>query len=192
MNIPISIILTFISLIYGLALAHALSCIAEYIQYKKSLKQYWLWWVWATVIMFLSIGFWVSIYVSWSEVGIPMRGFVLIVIQSFLFYLTIFIFFNHIREMKIKDLKYIFFKYKKYVFLLLFFQYLIIFKGFDLVKDNISIAEYFRVYSKEISLSDILNPFLWMPVLAIIDNVKFHSIIGSLILLSTLIQFIFG
>ena len=94
--------------------------------------------------------------------------------------------------MKIKDLKYIFFKYKKYVFLLLFFQYIIIFKGFDLVKDNISIVEYFRVYSKEISLSDILNPFLWMPVLALIDNVKFHSIIGSLILLSTLIQFIFG
>ena len=96
MILPLDIIITFSSLIYGLALAHSLSCIAQYIQNKNEIKQYWVWWVWAIIILLLSIGFWVSTYISWKDANIPMKGFVAIVTQSSIFYLSCYLFFNHI------------------------------------------------------------------------------------------------
>ena len=193
MELPISIIITFISLIYGLALAHALSCIAEYIQYKDKIKQYWVWWLWAIMLLLLSIGFWVSIYMSWKDVMIPMRGFVSIVFQSSIFYLTIYLFFNHINEMEKKDLEYIYYKYKKIMFLLLLVQYSIIFVGFDLIKDNLYLNDViFNVLNHSTFLDYILNPFLWMILLAFINNRKFHSIMGILILVSAMAQFLTG
>ena len=137
MEISFTYIITFISLIYGLALAHALSCIAEYIQYRDKIKQYWVWWLWAIILLLLSLGFWVSIYMTWKDVAIPMRGFLAIVLQSSLFYLTIYLFFNHISEMEKKDLNHEYYKYKKIMFLLVLVQYFIIFVVFDLIKDNL-------------------------------------------------------
>ena len=193
MELPISIIITFISLIYGLALAHALSCIAEYIQYKDKIKQYWVWWLWAVMLLLLSIGFWVSIYMTWKDVIIPMRGFLSIFVQSSLFYLTIYLFFNHINEMEKKDLEYIYYKYKKIMFLLVLVQYSIIFVGFDLIKDNLSINDVmFHVLNHSTFLDYILNPFLWMILLAFINNRKFHSVIGVFILVVAMMQFLFG
>ena len=52
MEISFSYIATFISLVYGLALAHALSCIAEYIQHFKEIKHYCVWWIWALFLFF--------------------------------------------------------------------------------------------------------------------------------------------
>ena len=193
MELPISIIITFISLIYGLALAHALSCIAEYIQYKDKIKQYWVWWLWAIMLLLLSIGFWVSIYMTWKDVMIPMRGFVSIVFQSSIFYLTIYLFFNHIIEMEKKDLEYIYYKYKKIMFLLLLAQYSIIFVGFDLIKDNLSLNDViFHAWNHSTFSDYILNPFLWMILLAFINNRKFHSVIGVFILVIAMMQFLFG
>ena len=193
MELPISIIITFISLIYGLALAHALSCIAEYIQYKDKIKQYWVWWLWAVMLLLLSIGFWVSIYMTWKDIMIPMRGFVSIVFQSSIFYLTIYLFFNHISEMEKKDLEYIYYKYKKIMFLLLLVQYSIIFVGFDLIKDNLYLNDViFHALNHSTFLDYILNPFLWMVLLAFINNRKFHSVIGVFILVIAMMQFLSG
>lgn len=191
MQIPVSIVMTFISLIYGLALTHALSCIAEYIQYKHKIKHYWVWWVWAIVVLFLSIGFWVSIYVTWSDIDIPMRGFVTIVLQAALFYLTIYIFFNHINEMDKPDLKYEYYIYKKLFFLLLFIQFFIIFKGFDMIKHNLSIYEMFMNTTLSTRfLEYILNPFTILASLIIIDNNKFHSIIAGLTIITIFVEFV--
>ena len=52
MEISFTHISTFLSLIYGLALAHALSCIAEFIQNYKEIKHYWVWWTWAIYLLF--------------------------------------------------------------------------------------------------------------------------------------------
>ena len=68
MEISFSYIITFISLIYGLALAHSLSCIAEYIQHWKQIKHYWVWWFWAIFLILLSVGFWISIYAFYSKI----------------------------------------------------------------------------------------------------------------------------
>ena len=193
MELPLSIIITFISLIYGLALAHALSCIAEYIQYRDKIKQYWVWWLWAIILLLLSIGFWVSIYATWKDVAIPMRGFLAIVLQSSLFYLTIYLFFNHINEMEKKDLDYEYYKYKKIMFLLILVQYFIIFVVFHLIKDNLSLYDVIlNTFKHTPFLTYILNPFLWMILLAFINNRKFHSIVGTLILVSAMAQFLSG
>ena len=52
----------------GLAIAHALSCIAEYIQRWKEIKHYWVWWFWAIWLLMLSVGFWISIYAFYSKI----------------------------------------------------------------------------------------------------------------------------
>ena len=164
MELPLSIIITFISLIYGLALAHALSCIAEYIQYRDKIKQYWVWWLWAIILLLLSIGFWVSIYITWKDVAIPMRGFLAIVLQSSLFYLTIFLFFNHINEMEKKDLNHEYYKYKKIMFLLVLVQYFIIFVIFNLIKDNLSLYDVLiHTFKNTTFLTYILN--VYFPIL---------------------------
>ena len=68
MEISFSYVITFISLIYGLAIAHALSCSAEYIQRWKEIKQYWVWWFWAIWLLMLSVGFWISFYTFYSKI----------------------------------------------------------------------------------------------------------------------------
>ena len=92
MEISFSYIITFISLIYGLALAHSLSCIAEYIQHWKQIKHYWVWWFWAMYLLLLSVGFWWSIYAIWSQTEVwEITDFVFLTAQSSLFYLTFYI-----------------------------------------------------------------------------------------------------
>ena len=180
-------------LIYGLALAHALSCIAEHIQHRKKVKQYWVWWLWAIVLLLLSIGFWTSIYMTWKDVEIPMKGFVAIVLQSSLFYLTIYMFFNHINEMERKDLEYEYYKYKKLVFLTLLVQYSVLFIGFDFIKYNLSLYDI-AVYALKNTpiLQYVLNPYVILISLAFINNKKFHSIIAILTILTATMEFLSG
>ena len=166
MILPLDIIITFSSLIYGLALAHSLSCIAQYIQNKNEIKQYWVWWVWAIIILLLSIGFWVSTYISWKDANIPMKGFVAIVTQSSIFYLSCYLFFNHISEMTKKDLEYEYFKYKRITFILLLIQYFIIFVVFEVIQDNLSIKDIINnilnlplrdVYTQSVFISNFIG-----------------------------------
>ena len=193
MQLPLSIIITFISLIYGLALAHALSCIAEHIQHREKVKQYWVWWLWAIVLLLLSIGFWTSIYMTWKDVEIPMKGFVAIVLQSSLFYLTIYMFFNHINEMEKKDLEYEYYKYKKLFFLILLIQYSILFIVFDLIKHNLSLYDIVIFSLKNTPpLKYILNPYVILISLAFINNKKFHSLIAVLVIFTAIMEFLSG
>ena len=193
MQLPLSIIITFISLIYGLALAHALSCIAEYIQYRDKIKQYWVWWLWAIVFLLLSIGFWTSIYITWKDVEIPMKGFVAIVLQSSLFYLTVYMFFNHINEMETKDLEHEYYKYKKLVFLTLLIQYTVLFVVFDLIKHNIPLYDFLTYSLKNTPiLKYILNPYVILISLAFINNKKFHSIVAILTIVTAIMEFLSG
>ena len=120
MKLDFAYIATFISLIYGLALAHGLSCIAELLQNYNKIKSYWVWWIWAIFLLLLSNGFWVSIYNIWFEIDEwKMLYVVFITFEGCLFYLCYYIFFNHIDEMDKKDLEYDYYKNKQAFFLIL-------------------------------------------------------------------------
>ena len=128
MEISFSYIITFISLIYGLALAHSLSCIAGYIQHWKEIKQYWVWWFWALFLICLSVGFWISIYSFYSDVERwNISHIFILTFQSSLFYLTYYIFFNHFNELENRDLELEFYKYKRSYFILLSIQFILMF-----------------------------------------------------------------
>ena len=130
MEISFSYIITFISLIYGLALAHSLSCIAGYIQHWREIKQYWVWWFWAIFLILLSVGFWISIYSFYSDIeNWNVSHIFILTFQSSLFYLTYYIFFNHFHELESNDLEVEFYKYKKPYFILLAMQLMLMFFG---------------------------------------------------------------
>ena len=145
MEISFSYIITFISLIYGLALAHSLSCIAGYIQHWKEIKQYWVWWFWAIFLMLLSVGFWISIYAFYSDIEKwNVSHIFILTFQSSLFYLTYYIFFNHFHELENNDLEVEFYKYKKPYFILLAIQLLLMFLGNDVLISDKNIVVIFQ------------------------------------------------
>ena len=146
MEISFSYVITFISLIYGLALAHALSCIAGYIQHWNQIKQYWVWWFWSLFLIMLSVGFWISIYHFYSKIELWNVSYIFfLTLQSSLFYLTYYIFFNHFNEMENGDLEIEFYKYKKPYFILLTIQFILMFFGTNLLTTDKTFLEIFQI-----------------------------------------------
>ncbi|MBT6870621.1 MAG: hypothetical protein HOA66_04100 [Candidatus Marinimicrobia bacterium] len=125
MEVSFTYISTFISLVYGLALAHALSCIAEYIQHYKEIKHYWVWWIWALFLFFLIGASWWGFFTDWGEVTEWKRYYLLfIMFESGLLYLVFYSFFDRFEELEDKSLETQFLKNRKPVFIsiaLLFF-----------------------------------------------------------------------
>ena len=145
MEISFSYIIKFIALIYGLSLAHSLSCIAEYIQNWKKIKHYWVWWIWAIYLICLSAGFWITIYAYYGTREVWVIGhFFFLTFQSALFYLTYYIFFNRFHELENNDLELEYYKYKKIFFLLLAIQFLMMFIGHTILATNFSLAVILR------------------------------------------------
>ena len=142
MEISFTYIITFISLIYGLALAHSLSCISEYIQHWKQIKHYWVWWFWAMYLLLLSVGFWWSIYAMWNQTEVwEITDFVFLTAQSSLFYLTFYIFFNHFNELENNNLEFEYYKYKNIFFILLPIQFILMFVGHSFLATEKSMTE---------------------------------------------------
>jgi len=108
-----------------LALAHALSCIAEYIQHFKEIKHYCVWWIWALFLFFLIGASWWGFFTDWGEVTEWKRYYLLfIMFQSGLLYLVFYSFFDRFEELEDKSLETQFLKNRKPVFIsiaLLFF-----------------------------------------------------------------------
>ncbi|MDG2426325.1 MAG: hypothetical protein P8M07_07060, partial [Flavobacteriales bacterium] len=99
MDISFGYIITFVSLIYGLALTHALSCVAEIIQNRNKIQNYWLWWIWAVWFILLAIGFWVSVYSYWHDCEEwSMMQFSFVTLQACMFYFCFYMFFNRADE----------------------------------------------------------------------------------------------
>jgi hypothetical protein len=127
MAIPFDYILLFVSLIYGLALTHSLSCIAEIIQNKKDVTNYWLWWIWSVWFLLLSQGFWVSIYSYWHDcTNWNLIQFSFVSTQAALFYFCYYLFFNRLEEIN-SDLVSSFQNNKKIVFMLVGVLFLFMF-----------------------------------------------------------------
>ena len=185
MEISFSYIITFISLIYGLALAHSLSCIAEYIQHWKQLKHYWIWWFWAIFLICLSVGFWVSIYAYYSKTEEwVVAHFFFLTFQSALFYLTYYIFFNRYNELENNDLELEYYKYKKIFFLLLTLQFILMFFGHGIIATEKSISTVFM------QNFPILIYSIFLTILAFINNKTTHKIFAVFFISLFVIQII--
>ena len=189
MKIPFSYIITFISLIYGLSLTHALSCIAEHIQHRKKIQHYWVWWIWALFILLIAVGFWISIFYNWHDQDfIDVRNFCLLAFQSFLFYLMVFIYFNHFGEIEKNNLRVEFYKYKRLFFIMLSIQFSLIFYILPLfASSEISFNSFKYILKNRIPLLELL--FI---ALSLINNKYFHSIIAFFIIVLALLQFLSG
>ena len=187
MEISFSYIITFISLIYGLALAHSLSCIAEYIQHWKQIKHYWVWWFWAIFLILLSVGFWISIYDFYSDIEKwNVSHIFILTFQSSLFYLTYYIFFNHFHELENNDLEVEFYKYKKPYFILLAIQLDLMFLGNNLLITDKAIEVIFQQNIPILIFSIILIS------LAYIDNKIVHKIFAIFFVIQFIVDIIRG
>ena len=175
MKLDFPFIATFISLIYGLSLAHGLSCIAELLQNYKKIKSSLTWWIWAIFLLLLSNGFWVSIYNIWSDIEQwKMSYVVFITFESCLFYLCYYIFFNHLNDMEKKDLEYNYYKNKRYFFLILSFAIFCMLNLSEVINNKYTFIEKLQSSPPIISLA--LIP------LAFTNNKKLHRILGIILL----------
>ena len=160
MDISFNYIATFVSLIYGLALTHALTCIAEYIQNIDKIKNYWVWWMWALFLLLLSNGFWVSIYYIWSKIDQwEMVYVVFISFEACLFYLMYYFFFNHLKELKENDLRKEYYKNSRYFFTLLTIAMLCMINLSEVITGEFSLLESFKTRLPVIAMCSMILIF---------------------------------
>ena len=181
MKVPFSYIITFISLIYGLAIAHGLSCIGEYLHQYKKLKHYWLWWVWAILLLIISINFWWSLYTLWfPKESLTIMQFTFIALESFLFYLLFKIFFYNYNELGVKDLKKQYYKNHISFFSIMTIKFFLMF--------NVTLM---MVYGHSLYETLILAPplLIILPIiLAFTKKPRIHEVITVLIFLMNLMN----
>jgi hypothetical protein len=175
-NISFDYIILFVSLIYGLALTHALSCIAELIQHKGTYKNSWIWWIWACWFFLLSQGFWVSVYSLWHDCeNWTLFKFSFISLQASLFYFCFYLFFNRKNEIE-NDLEESFKKNKRIVFILIGVLFLLMFVV------SPALSEGKRNFIPEVKISGLIVPVLFWSF-AFIKN-KIANYIFALFMLS--------
>ena len=160
MEISFNYIATFISLIYGLALAHALTCIAEYVQNIHKIKNYWVWWVWALFLLLLSNGFWISIYHIWSQVEQwEMIYVVFISFEACLFYLMYYFFFNHLKDLEENNLRIDYYKNSRYFFTLLTIALLCMLNLSEVLIGKFSLMESFSTKLPGVAICSMILVF---------------------------------
>ena len=169
MNISFDYIILFVSLVYGLALTHALSCIAELIQHKTKIINSWLWWIWAIWFLLLSQGFWVSIYAYWHDcISWSLLQFSFVSLQACLFYFCYYLFFNKRDEID-DNLEKSFNHNKRNVFILIGFLFLLMF----IVSPILSGSE--RDFIPQVKLSGLIVPILFWSFAFIKNKIANYS-----------------
>jgi len=183
MNISFDFIFLFVSLIYGLALTHALSCIAELIQHKGKYKNALIWWIWAVWFFLLSQGFWVSIYAYWHDcTNWSLFKFSFVSLQASLYYFCFYLFFNRRNEIE-DDLEKSFNKNKRIVFILigvLFFSMFIV---------SPVLSKTTKDFSSAVRISGLIVPLLFW-VFAFIKNKTANYIFAIFMLVQFIMQII--
>ena len=183
MEISFNYVATFVSLIYGLAMAHALTCIAEYLQNNKQIKNYWVWWVWALFLLLLSNGFWISLYNIWHDLDAwKVSYIVFITFESCLFYLMYYIFFNHLKDMSNNDLRKDYYKNKTFFFSLLTVAIICMLNLSEVLNGKYTIVESFR---RQPPLPAIVSFFLIFT-----NNHKAHAFFAVLLTVLSLLNFL--
>ncbi len=185
MDISFGYIITFVSLVYGLALTHALSCIAELIQNRSKLQNYWLWWIWAAWFLLLALGFWVSVYSYWHDcVEWSLLKFAFVTLQACLFYFCFYLFFNRAGEIN-NNLVEGFNKNKRLVFILIGLLFFMMFFMSPLLSDTE------REFSANVNITGIVAPVIFCGF-AFIKSKWANYVFAFYMLFSFLIQILSG
>ena len=183
MNISFDFIFLFVSLIYGLALTHALSCIAELIQHKGKYKNALIWWIWAVWFFLLSQGFWVSIYAYWHDcTNWSLFKFSFVSLQASLYYFCFYLFFNRRNEIE-DDLEQSFNKNKRIVFLLIGLLFLLMFTVSPFI------SKTSKDFISQVKLGSLIAPVLFW-VFAFIKNKIANYVFAVFMLVLFLLQII--
>ena len=183
MKIPFSYIATFISLIFGLGIAHGISCMAEYIQRYKKLTHYWIWWAWGTFVILFSINCWYSLFTLWINIKTwNVALFTFLSLESFIFYFMIRIFYDHYNELETKDLKKQYYKNKTSFYILMSLLFIMMFNISPIITLNLSLSQ---------SIIHFPTIFIFMIItLAITNNHFVHTICTIIFILSYILLLI--
>ena len=178
MEFDFNYLATFLSLFYGLAIMHALTCISSYIQNYKKITDYWVWWIWAIYLVIGSCAMWTGIFNRWSNIVIWENYYTLyLTIHSSLIYISFSIFFNSFNLLDNTNLESQYYKSKKAFFI--FFGLALFMKVFGqiVILNGTLFKEIFSIIQCIIFIS-----------LAFIDIKKIHATLSVLSLLLLLLS----
>ena len=182
MGVSFEFITLFVSVIYGLAVTHALTCMAGYFRRRSSIIHDWLFWMWAFWFFLLSLGFWVSVHSLWHECSDwTFFRFFFVSLQACLFYFTFAMFFNHPDEIE-NNLKLGFESNKKAVFLLTGALFLLMFIVAPILTDQDSVHQ-------DVRFSGLVLPILFW-TFAFVRNRVANGFFAAFMLISFVAQLI--
>ena len=182
MGVSFEFITLFVSVIYGLAVTHALTCMAGYFQRRSSMIHDWLFWMWAFWFFLLSLGFWVSVHSLWHECSDwTFFRFFFVSLQACFFYFTFAMFFNHPDEIE-NNLKLSFESNKKAVFLLTGALFLLMFIVAPILTDQDSVHQ-------DVWFSGLVLPILFW-TFAFVRNRVANGFFAAFMLISFVAQLI--
>ena len=182
MGVSFEFITLFVSVIYGLAVTHALTCMAGYLQRRSSMIHDWLFWMWAFWFFLLSLGFWLSVHSLWYECSDwTFFRFFFISLQACLFYFTFALFFNHPDEIE-HNLRVGFESNKKGVFILTGALFLLMFIVAPSLTDDDSVHT-------DVKFSGLVLPILFW-TFAFVRNRIANGLFAAFMLISFLAQLI--
>tara|TARA_B100000959_G_C14559074_1_gene450910 strand:- start:60 stop:602 length:543 start_codon:yes stop_codon:yes gene_type:complete len=168
MQFDFNYLATFLSLFYGLAIMHALTCISSYIHNYKKISNYWVWWMWAIYLIIVSCALWMGLYERWGNLPDWERYYtVYLTLHSSLIYLLFSIFFDDFNALKNASLEEQYYKNKKFFFIFLTVAILAKIVGKLIVSGSINM--YFNILQ--------ISIFIF---LAFSNNRKMHFILSLL------------
>ena len=186
MEISFSYIATFISLIFGFSLIHAITCITTYIQNREKIKFNLIWLVWAINTILMLTAIWWRLFRRWGaiEIWYPYY-FGYLVLLSFLLAIIFFIRFDKFDELDKGNLEKQFFENKKPFLIGFSIIYIFIALGQEIVFMTISL----EVIKDRIPL--LVQGFIAF-CLAFINHKMIHLLIAISFLIGALVGMFYG
>ena len=186
MKIDFSHIVTFISLIFGFSLMHAITVLTTYIQNSNKIKFNLIWIIWAINTIVVLVATWWRIFRRWStiEIWYPYYFFYLVLL-SFLLAIIFFIRFDKFDELDKGNLEKQFFESKKPFFIGFSTIYIFIALGQEIVFGTINL----EVIKDKTPL--LIQGFL-MFCLAFINHKIVHLFLATTFLIGALIGMFYG
>ena len=173
MQFDFNYLATFLSLFYGLAIMHALTCISSYIQNYKKITNYLTWWIWAIYLLIGSCAMWMGQFERWNDIT-PWKDYytLYLTIHSSLIYISFSIYFDSFDLLDRTSLEYQYYKNKKPFFI--FFGMALFMKVFAqiVILDSTFFYEKFAIIQCIVFIS-----------LAFISSKKVHLVLAIMSLL---------
>jgi len=181
-----SYIASFISLIFGFSLIHAITCITTYIQNSDKIKFNLIWFIWSINTILMLTAIWWRLFRRWStiEIWYPYY-FGYLVLLSFVLAIIFFIRFDKFNELDKGNLEKQFFENKKPFLIIFAIIYIFIALGQEIVLGTISL----EVIKDRIPL--LVQGFIAF-CLAFINHKMIHLLIAISFLIGGFVGMFYG